>query len=168
MAVFFLVPFLPRLPFMLGHMVEVNGVVGIVDGISTYHTTIRKFDGTMVFIPNAIVMATKIMNYHDQPERRIDMEIFLRLDTDVDEAKQQIMTIITSDPKVLDKPAPSFFVTKADANGINIVVYCWVKNADWFGVRSELWQKIIGDLVMANKMTLSRPQQDIHLVNKDA
>ena len=50
-VIFFLLPFLPRLPFKIGQMVEIRGVLGTVDSITTYHTTIRKFDGTIVFIP---------------------------------------------------------------------------------------------------------------------
>ena len=38
---FFLAPFFPRLPFKLGHMVEIDGVMGTVEAISTFHTTIN-------------------------------------------------------------------------------------------------------------------------------
>ena len=55
----------------------------------------------------------------------------------------------------------------ADSNGINVVIYCWVNNSDWFGVRSELWKKIISELIMSNKMAMSRPQQDIHIINQN-
>ena len=54
-------------------MILLNGILGTVDNISTYHTTIRKFDGTIVFIPNTAVTGGNIMNYHDIPTRRIEL-----------------------------------------------------------------------------------------------
>ena len=72
-VLYFLIPFFPKLPFLPGHTIETNGVMGTVDTVSTFHTTIRKFDGTIAFLPNALVMATRILNYSYTPERRIEI-----------------------------------------------------------------------------------------------
>jgi small conductance mechanosensitive channel len=100
-VVFFMVPFFPRLPFKIGHMIESNGVLGFVDNISTFHTTIRKLDGTMAFIPNPLVMATKILNYNDLPERRIDINLSVNTDCDLREAKALILRVINEEERVL-------------------------------------------------------------------
>lgn len=71
---FYLVPFLPKLPFMLGHMIETGGVLGIVESISTFHAQIRSFDGNIVFIPNALLMAGRIVNFSYTPIRRVELK----------------------------------------------------------------------------------------------
>ncbi len=165
-GVFFLMPFLPRLPFKLGHMVEINGVLGFVDSISTFHTTVRKFDGTMVFIPNALVMATKIMNYHDVPERRIDIILSISLDNDMDIVIEQLLKIMNADERVLEKPAPPGVIAlEVEITGIEIRAYCWVKNKDWLSTRSDLMLRILHEFSVNDQMSLSLPQHEIHITD---
>ena len=168
-VIFFLVPFLPRLPFVLGHVIETNGVLGSVDSISTFHTTIRKFDGTMVFIPNAIVLASKIMNYNDTPERRIEMTLNVSLDSNMEETKALLLRLMNEDERVLDEPSPpSVFVMDANAVGFEIAAYCWVKNEEWLSARSDLWLSIVDAVIKDDHVSMSRPQQDVYVVDKNA
>ena len=49
--VFFLLPFLPRLPFVTGDMVQIKGDIGVVEAMTAYQVVLRTFDGQTVFIP---------------------------------------------------------------------------------------------------------------------
>lgn len=143
-VVYFLIPFLPRLPFVVGHTIETNGVMGTVDQVSSFHTTIRKFDGTLVFLPNALVMASRILNYSYTPARRIEMQFALRPDCDLEVAREQILALVTADERVLEEPAaPAMFVMAADAASVHLTLYCWVKNDDFLGARSDLWLRLM-------------------------
>ena len=165
---FFLLPYLPRLPFKRGHMVEINGILGTVDRIATFHTTIKKFDGTMVFIPNAIIMASRILNYHDTPERRIEMTLLISADSDMDEAKALFIRLMNEDERVLGEPsAPWVLAMKANAIGIEMTAYCWVKNADFLDTRSDLWQSVINAFMKDDRITIARPQQEVYLMNEN-
>jgi len=163
--IFFLVPFFPRLPFKIGHMIESNGELGIVDNISSFHTTIRKFDGTMVFIPNPLVMATKILNFHDLPERRVDINVSVNTDCDLRAAKALILRIMSEDERVLESPAlPLAFIVNVTASGADIMAICWVLNADWFAARSDIWLNIVDACAEDDRVTMSLPQQEVFLV----
>jgi len=157
-AIFFLLPFLPRLPFKIGHMVEINGVMGEIDKISTYHTTIRKFDGTMVFMPNAKIMTSTIMNYHDVPERRIEMHLTISADSNIEEVKKQLSNIISDNERVLKDPAPSIYVTGLEARGLSLSAYCWVENGDWLSTRSDLFAQVQNTFIQNNKIAMARTQ----------
>lgn len=162
--VFYLMPFLPRLPFMIGHLVEINGVMGTVDAISTFHTTIRKFDGTMVFIPNALVMATKILNFHDTPTRRIEMGLSIKSSSNLEEVKSLLLRIMNNDERVLKAPAePAVFVMNVDAEAIDMTAFCWVNNADWLATRSDLWLSISEAIKTDERVSMSLPQRGIYL-----
>ncbi len=161
---FFLVPFLPRLPFMIGQMIEVNGVLGTVDNISPFHTTIRTFDGEMVFIPNPLVLASKITNFQNVPERRITMHLAVTLDSSMEEACALFLKIMGEDERVLDGPAaPVVFATEASASGVKLTAFCWVKNADFLVVRSDLWLSVVGAFNKSDRVAISRPQQEIYV-----
>lgn len=163
---YFIIPFLPRLPFIPGHMVETHGVMGMVDAVSTFHTTIRKFDGTMAFVPNAMLMATKILNYSDTPNRRIEMKLLVTTDSDLDVAKAIIQEVAAIEHRVLPDPAPAVFIMQADAVSVEIMLYCWVANADFLGARSDLWQELLKAVQEEGRLALSLPQQEIHLRNE--
>jgi len=166
-VVFFLVPFLPRLPFKLGHLIEAGGVFGVVQGLSTYHTTIRTIDGAVVFVPNALLMASKIVNYHDSPERRIDFALELSFDCDLDEVKTQMLGIMEADNRIVSSPTPpGVLVTGADASGAKVTAYCWVKNKGWLGARSDLWTRVLAEFQNNELISLSRPEQDVYLKNE--
>ena len=162
---FFLVPFFPRLPFRLGHIIEVNGVLGHVDAISTFHTSIRKFDGTIVFIPNAIIMASKIMNFSDTPSRRIEMKLSVNTDSDIAESKALFLRLMGEDERVLDEPAPAVFVTNVNAAGVDLFAICWVKNQDWFTTRSDLWMKVVDAFLADERVAMSLPQQEVYVID---
>lgn len=164
--VFYVLPFLPRLPFKIGHMVEINGIVGIVDSITTYHTTIRKFDGTMVFLPNPSIMVSNIMNYSDLPNRQIELSLPIGIRSNVEEIGKLLQAIIKEDKRILNDPAPSVSVSNADEKGINLLVYCWTKNADWAGTRSSLWIEIQKELINNKQIIMSRPKQEIYIMDK--
>lgn len=159
--IFFLVPFLPRLPFLIGHVIEVNGELGYVDTISTFHTTLRKFDGTIVFIPNALVMASKIKNYSDKPIRRVEIKLSVNNDSDLQETRATFIRLMSEDCRVLDEPAPNVLVTNATAAGVDMFAFCWVKNEDWFSTRSDLWLKIVDIFEEDNRLVMSLPQQEV-------
>lgn len=50
-------------PFGVNHLVDIQGTTGIVLEIGVNYTSIQKFDGTIVRIPNKKIMDVQIRNY---------------------------------------------------------------------------------------------------------
>lgn len=145
--IFFLLPFLPKLPFQIGHLVEVRGELGTVTAISLFFTTLQKFDGTLVFIPNTSIISMTIKNYTHVSSRRIEINLSVQNDIDLDRTKQILVNLMSEDERVFDEPSrPAVFVTKANAVCIDLLAICWVKNEDWFSTQSDLWEKIVNTL----------------------
>ena len=165
---FFLVPFLPRLPLKIGHMVEIGGICGNVISITPFYTTIRQFDGTTVFIPNTMVLASKILNYSDTETRRIEIFLSVNNDSDLEETRSVFVKTMNSDARVAADPAPTTHVVGATAAGVDMVGYCWVKNADWFGTRTDLWLKLVEAFKTDDRISLFLPQHEIFMHQRDA
>ena len=164
--VFFLIPFLPRLPFLIGQMIEVNGVCGTVDDIGYFHTTIRTFDGALVFVPNPVILASKIINYNDFPERRITLNLIVNLDADIEEVRTLLLKIMNEDERVVEEPAaPLVRATTASANGLELTALCWVKNEDFLNTQSDLWIRVVTAFNNDERVTMSRPKQDIYIAD---
>jgi len=160
---FFLVPFLPKLPFVIGNMVEIGGTLGIVDSISTFHTQLRTLDGKIVFIPNALLMASKIINYHQVPERRIELEFNVDVDCDLELCKQFLLEIMTKEKRVLSDPAPAVFYLNITAAGAVMTGLCWVSNADWFSTRSDLWLQVVDKFQKEPNVNLALDKTEVLL-----
>jgi small conductance mechanosensitive channel len=139
--------------------------MGTVDRVSSFHTTIRKFDGTLVFLPNALVMASRILNYSYTPSRRIEMQLSIAPDGDIDAIRSRALDAIREDHRVLEEPAPpAAFVMSADAAAVQLTMFCWVNNEDFLGARSDLWMKLMAlRESAAGDMPLALPRQIIEL-----
>lgn len=161
--VYFLIPFLPKLPFMPGHMIETSGVTGIVDSISSFHTTLRKFDGTIVFLPNALVMASRIQNFSYTPTRRVEIKLLLSHDTDIEAARGRVLEAVAADSRILAEPPAATYVTGVDASGVALTLYCWVNNADFLGAQSDLWLRLLQLTGAGGGISLASPRQEVAL-----
>jgi len=137
-VVFFAIPFLPRLPFMIGDTVLIRGSLGTVDGITTYQTVIRTFDGRLVFIPNVLVLASDIQNFSTVPIRRVELKVELHVGDDLEAGRAGILAAMQADSRVLDDPPPAVFLTDLDQAILRLQAYCWVKNADWLATQDSL------------------------------
>ncbi|MDH3994218.1 MAG: mechanosensitive ion channel family protein, partial [Gammaproteobacteria bacterium] len=135
-----------------------------VDTVSTFHTTLRKFDGTIAFLPNALVMATRILNYSYTPERRIELKLLISPDADLPLVKTRLLQLVEADERVLSQPAaPSAFVMSADAVAVEMTIFCWVKNEDFLGARSDLWLALMQACKDDTNITLSLPRQEVYV-----
>jgi small conductance mechanosensitive channel len=165
-AIFFLLPFLPRLPFKVGHTVEIGGIMGSVDNISTYHTTIRKFDGTMVFIPNTTIFGSQIINYSDTPNRRATLNLTLTSSSDIEIAKAEIQSLLDKETRIIKDPEPSLLLTNIDASGLTLTTYYWTSNADFFDTVSDVLQNVEKLFATHNEIEMARVGQDIYFKGK--
>jgi small conductance mechanosensitive channel len=161
--IFFIVPLLPELPFKRGHMVEVGGVRGTVDSILPVFTHVQTFDGKTVFIPNTTVWTKNIVNYHSTPNRRVELKLNVIADHSLADARAVLTDIMRSDERVLGDPAPAVRINAARAEGIDMVGLCWVKNADFLGARSDLYEKVVNAAQSEAGISLSLDKQHVVL-----
>lgn len=116
-------------PFDIGDGIEVAGVGGAVTDIEIRSTTLRTWDGKHIIIPNADVYAATITNFSRSPRRRIEIEIGVAYDTDLDKASAVLLETVSGLPGTLNDPAPQVvFKTFADSS-INATVYFWIETA---------------------------------------
>jgi len=161
--IFFIIPVLPKLPFKIGNMVEIEGMQGNVDSISPMFTRVQTFDGRTVFIPNAIVWTKKIVNYHFTSNRRIELKLNISADHSLEDARAVLTKIAHSDERVLSDPAPVIRINAASAEGVEMVALCWVINADFLGARSDLYEKVVNAAQSDAGISLALDRQQVVL-----
>ena len=141
---FFLLPFLPKLPFKIGHLLEVGGELGTVVAISPLFTALKTYGGALVFVPNAAIMKMTIKNYSHDAFRRIEINMSVQNDTGLEKIKAALIRLMTENECVMEEPStPAIFLTNANAEYIELLAVCWVRNEDWLTTQSDLWEKIV-------------------------
>jgi small conductance mechanosensitive channel len=154
--------YIPPLPFRAGDMVEVAGLLGLVESISVVNTRVKAFDGRTFFVPNSVIMKDKIINYHFTPNRRVDLAFGIGYKDDLLNAKAVLAEMLAEDPRILGDPAPRVFVTGLDENAVNVRLWAWTNNSDYFRTRCDFIEKVklrFG----CEGITIAYPQVDVHL-----
>jgi small conductance mechanosensitive channel len=160
-VVFFLLPFLPRLPFVKGDMVKIKDVLGIVEAMTTVQIVVRTFDGETVFIPTPVALSSSVRNYSSIPNRRVELNVDIYSGNDIEQARSMLLKLMFAQEHVLEDPAPVVYVTSITGERAALVAFCWVENANWFGTRDTLWVAFSKAIAADDSLNLALPQMDI-------
>lgn len=119
-------------PFKVGDWIEAQGVSGTVDSILIFHTVLRTSDNKRVIVPNGSLSNGTITNYSAEPQRKVVFDVGVDYDADLQQARQVLLELAGSDPRVLRDPAPVVVVTNLGESAITLSLRVWVKNADYW------------------------------------
>jgi small conductance mechanosensitive channel len=155
-------PLIPTLPFKVGNMVQLGGLLGKVEAITLINTRLKSFDGRTYFIPNQKILSDTVVNYHFTPDRRISLSVAIRYCDDLLKAKKILTEIMTADPKVKEKPAPKVYLVNLGDNGVELSARCWVENPKYWAVRCALLERIKLRFDQEG-IVIPFPQRDVHL-----
>ncbi len=129
-------------PFKIGDLVEFDGKVGTVEEINLFHTLLRSFNCEGIYIPNSKLTTSRVINKTYKKRRRIDLEVGISYDSDIKRAKQVIMDLLTSDPKVLKNPEVAVAVKRFDNSAIILLVRPWTLPKDYSKVMYEFLENV--------------------------
>jgi small conductance mechanosensitive channel len=149
-------------PFKTGDFVEVAGTLGSVQDVRVFNTILNHPDNRRIIIPNAQITADKITNFTAIDKRRVDMTFGISYEDDMKKAKDTLMALLTSDPRVLKDPEPVVAVGALGDSSVNLVVRPWVKPDDYWGVLFDTMEKGKTELEKAG-LSIPFPQRDVHL-----
>jgi small conductance mechanosensitive channel len=148
-------------PFSDGDFIEAAGVVGVVEQIGIFSITMRTGDNREIIIPNGAVYGGTITNNSRRETRRVDMVFGIGYDDDLLKAKDINKKILSEDERILADPAPAVVVGELADSSVNFNVRPWCKTADYWGVYSDVHEKI--KLTFdAEGISIPYPQMDIH------
>lgn len=113
-------------PFKVGDSIEVSSYSGIVQTINIRTTELRTFDGRLVIIPNADLLANTIVNLSRADRRRIEIQVGVEYQSDLQQAQQALQTALQRVPGFLDDPAPFIISETFGDSAIHLRAYFWI------------------------------------------
>jgi small conductance mechanosensitive channel len=127
-------------PFESGDLVEIAGILGYVQALTTRATLLMTLDGNHVQIPNATVYKSNIHNYTSNPHRRVDFSIGIGYDDSITAAQEVALKVLEEHPAVLKDPEPWVLVDRLGSATVNLRIYFWVdgRQHSWLKVKSSV------------------------------
>lgn len=175
-------------PYKVGDFIEVNGYTGTVKSIQLFNTVINTVDNKAIILPNGALSTSSINNYSLESYRRVDWTVCLAYGTDLDKAKETLMEIVQSDPRVVKKyieddelykqqnlidkrvvsvqnkvERPPFVgLNEMADSSINFVVRAWTHASNYWPLYFDINERIYKELPEKG-FSFPFPQMDVHL-----
>ncbi|OGX07988.1 MAG: mechanosensitive ion channel protein [Omnitrophica WOR_2 bacterium GWA2_37_7] len=149
-------------PFKVGDFIEAGGVMGTVQEVQIFNTVLNAPDNRRIIVPNAQVTGTSITNFSDIKNRRIDLIFGISYSDSMKKAKEVLLEVVKSDPRILKDPAPVVAVSELGDSSVNLVCRPWVKPGDYWAVYFDVLEKG-KEALESNGITIPFPQRDIHV-----
>ena len=149
-------------PYRVGDMVEVQGTIGTVREIQIFHSILVAPDNRVVYIPNATMSSSVIVNRTRQQTRRLDWTIGVTYGEDVEKVQRTVLSLLTQVPQVLSEPAPEVYVDQMAESSVNILIRAWAKTEDYWTVNYAV-NRLIYDEFNKVGIEFPFPQTTVHM-----
>ncbi len=129
-------------PFVVGDLIEVDGVTGTVDRIGMISASVRTPDNRSVRIPNETLVKSKVSNITGNPIRRYDLEVGVSYDEDIGHVMRVLRDAADGNKHCLDEPNPLVLFLGFGDSSINFLLGVWMVKEDYLLVRNSIAQQV--------------------------
>jgi len=148
--------------FSVDDYIEAGGVSGTVLKIGIFSCKLKTIDGKDIYVPNSSILASNIINYSSEPNRRLDISIGVSYNENIDKIKNALNDIIDRTENVI-KSEPIFVgITAFKDSSIDYTIRVWVKNSDYWDTNFALLENIKRTFEKEN-IEIPFNQLDVHL-----
>ncbi len=116
---------------------------GFVEHVHLFFTYLRTPFGQIITIPNNSMTKATITNYSRLGKRRIDYDVGVDYDTDIELAKSVLKDIMDTDERVLSDEDKQVYVAKLDSYAVQLRFRCWTTFDNYWPVYNDLSEKIL-------------------------
>ena len=121
-------------PFKVGDLIEAQGVVGGVQHIGMFSTTMLSAENKTIIVPNGPLSTGIIVNYTTAGYLRVDASLAIAPNMDIDKARKVAIEAMVTHPKVLKDPPPEVAVQKISDGMITLALRPYCNQADYWDV----------------------------------
>ena len=139
-------------PFAINDQVVIEDYEGTITQIQLRATTLKTYDGRLVYIPNQEVFQASIINNTASPRRRSSVIVGIDYGEDISKAKQVISNVLETIQEVEKAPPSEILVKELAASTVNLEARFWVdsRRAGFLKTTSAAAQAIKEALEQAN------------------
>jgi len=113
-------------PFVIGDLIEADGLYGRVDDITLRSTRVVTPQGKMLAIPNTTMVNSTVASYTNFPHLRIDLDITIGPNEDIARTRSLLLEMVSSDADFMNDPAPEVVVLSLNDYNNLIGFRAWI------------------------------------------
>ncbi|WP_224269671.1 mechanosensitive ion channel family protein [Haloprofundus salinisoli] len=113
-------------PFRAGDWVEVDGRSGIVEDVTIINTKLRTYSDEHLLVPNDHITNNQLMNYSRSDRLRIELEVGVDYETDLEHAQEVAEAAIRDVDTVRDVPSPRAIPQEFGESSILLELRFWI------------------------------------------
>jgi small conductance mechanosensitive channel len=149
-------------PFRVGDLIAGAGVIGIVEEIQLFSTSVLAGDNRLVIIPNSKLVNDTIINHSSKGTLRVDMVIGISYEENLQRVKKVISEILASDPRVLQNPVPEIGVLELSENCLRLGVRPWTNSRNYWAVHFRTHEQLV-ERFQKEGMGMPTAKQDVNI-----
>jgi small conductance mechanosensitive channel len=121
-------------PFKVGDFISAGGIVGTVEEVGLFVTTIHTMDNIRTFVGNNKLFSDNIQNFTANPYRRVELTAQISGTADPHQAVAAIKDRMNKIANVLQNPAPEAHIESFTLIGPVLAVRPYCSNANYWQV----------------------------------
>ncbi len=131
-------------PFRINDQVVIGEYEGTITQVQLRATTMKTYDGRLVYIPNQEVFQASIINNTASPRRRSSVMVGIDYGEDLSEAIAVISQALENFQEVETNPAPDVLVSELAASTVNLEIRFWVdsRRSGFLATTSKVAQRV--------------------------
>jgi len=148
----------------VGDRITVGDTEGDVAEINIRSTTIRSLNNIAIVVPNSEFISSTVINWsHGDPKTRLEIDVGVSYNSDIDTVMQALLEAAKEHPKVLSHPEPKAWLLGFGDSAWNMRVLVWVSDPQGRRqVQSDINCAIVKKF-RKNGIEIPFPQRDLHV-----
>jgi potassium-dependent mechanosensitive channel len=156
-------------PIQIGDLIELGTTIGEVKHIGIRSSRIRTFEGAEVIVPNAQLIAERVVNwtFTDQ-QRRIELPVGVAYGTNPQQVIDLLIAVARANPDVLHYPPPVALLSGFGDSALNFALRAWTTRQDNIAVVRSQIAIAVHEALRDAGIEIPFPQRDVRLVTDAA
>ena len=130
-----------------GDFISVQNDYGSAEGTVTkihfFFTYLKTPNGQEVTVPNNNMLHAVVTNYTRLNKRRVNYDVGVAYDTDIELAKKVLTKLFENDELVLKKEEFTVYVYELGSYSVGLRVRCWTKFKDYWPLYNSMSEKVL-------------------------
>ncbi|RKD92422.1 mechanosensitive ion channel family protein [Mangrovibacterium diazotrophicum] len=149
-------------PYQVGDLIQAQGHLGVVKEIHIFVTTLLSPENKTIIIPNGAISNGDITNFVTEGKIRVDMTFGISYESNIKQAKEILMKVMTSHPLVMKEPTPFVGVKELADSSVNLAVRPYTEPGNYWAVYFDVYEQ--GKIALdEGGVTIPFPQVDVHM-----
>jgi small-conductance mechanosensitive channel len=150
-------------PFRIGDQIKSGDFEGTVENIQTRATSIVTYDGRRIVMPNSTLFVNPVTVNTANEKRRLEYDIKLPKDSDIQKMRQVVLRAVTPLPHVLEDPSPDVLLVGFTDNDVTLRLRWWIRPPRHFELQHGVDTVLVHvrDALQAMRARAAAPSQSV-------